>query len=57
MSRPNSNLQGYVGVANSQVEVERIVFAAIVQQSYCSRFRFLLNKSTTIFHGLYSYRP
>ena len=40
MSRPNSNLQGYVGVANSQVEVERIVFAAIVQQSYLFSFPF-----------------
>ena len=40
MSRPNSNLQGYVGVANSQVEVERIVFAAIVQESYLFSFPF-----------------
>ena len=38
MSRPNSNLQGYVGVANSQVEVERIVFAAM----HCPAIVFVL---------------
>ena len=40
MSRPNSNLQGYAGVANNQVEVERTVIAAIVGQSYLFSFPF-----------------
>lgn len=34
------NLQGYAGVTDNQVEVERIVFAAIIQQSYLFSYPF-----------------